>query len=86
MITTGPDRALWFTLNCANAVGRIVPSGQLEIHPLLTPGAGPVGIHAGPTGVWFTEILAARVGHITRMDRSARPPCPTATRARTRCW
>src|SRR5256885_359339 len=63
MITTFAGD-LWFTLNQANAIGRMTTGGEVTSYPLPTPAAGPVGISAGPDGVWFTELLASRAGRI----------------------
>jgi len=46
MITAGPDGALWFTLNQANAVGRLDPAVGVTMRTVPTPNAGPVGIAA----------------------------------------
>jgi virginiamycin B lyase len=65
MIVTGPDNALWFTLNQRNAVGRLTLSGKLTVRELPTAAAGPVGITAThDDAVWFTEILADKLGRI----------------------
>jgi virginiamycin B lyase len=64
MITTGPDGALWFTLNQASAIGRIDPRGDLTVRDTPTRGAGPVGIAATHDALWFTELIAARIGRI----------------------
>ena len=64
MITTGPDGALWFTLNQAHAIGRFGLGGEATIHPLPTPDAAPVGITATADAVWFVEIGAGQVGRI----------------------
>jgi virginiamycin B lyase len=65
MIVTGPDNALWFTLNQRNAVGRLALSGDLTVRELPTAAAGPVGIaKTHDDAIWFTEILAERLGRI----------------------
>jgi virginiamycin B lyase len=69
MITTGPDGALWFTLNAAHAIGRLEPSGNLTIREVPTRGAGPVGIAATHDDtVWFAAILADKLGRIPTDD------------------
>ena len=68
MITTGPDGALWFTLNAAGAVGRLDVRGALELRETPTPRSGPVGIAATHDAVWFTEILAGQLGRIPMDD------------------
>ena len=65
MVVTGPDNALWFTLNQGNAIGRLAPAGELTVRELPTAAAGPVGIAAThDDAVWFTEILADKFGRI----------------------
>jgi virginiamycin B lyase len=69
MITAGPDGALWFTLNGANAIGRLEPSGNMTIRPVPTPAAGPVGIAAThDDAVWFAAIRADKLGRIPTGD------------------
>jgi virginiamycin B lyase len=69
MITAGPDGALWFTLNAANAIGRLEPSGDLTIRAVPTPAAGPVGIAAThDDAVWFAAIRADKLGRIPTDD------------------
>ena len=65
MIVTGPDNRLWFTLNQRNAIGRLSPAGKLTVRELPTAAAGPVGIATThDDAVWFTEILADKLGRI----------------------
>jgi virginiamycin B lyase len=79
MITTGPDGALWCTLNKGNAIARVVPGAggaagstaraSLTVRALPTPNAGPVGITAThDDAVWFTEVLADKLGRIPMND------------------
>ncbi|MGH3781135.1 MAG: virginiamycin B lyase family protein [Pseudonocardiaceae bacterium] len=69
MITTGPDGALWFTLNQAHAVGRLSIDGEATIYPLPTPDARPVGITATADAVWFVELwVALETGAVARVD------------------
>ena len=66
-----PCPRLFFTLNRANAIGRISLAGDVAIHPLPTPNAGPVGITPAPDGaLWFVEIIAGQVGRIAVEDGS----------------
>ena len=43
MIVTGPDNALWFTLNQGNAIGRLAPAGGITVRELPTAGSGSGG-------------------------------------------
>lgn len=95
-ITAGVDQAVWFTLNQANAIGRITPSGQITLHPLPTPGAAPVGICGTADGaIWFVEIAAGQIGRIrtdgrieefSLPDRDARPHAIIADPTAGVCW
>ena len=42
MICTGPDRALWVTLNQAGAIARCTTAGEITTYALPTPGAALV--------------------------------------------
>jgi virginiamycin B lyase len=65
MITTGPDGALWFTMNQANSIGRLDTGGTLTKREVPTRGSGPVGITATHDDtVWFTAVLADKIGRI----------------------
>jgi virginiamycin B lyase len=77
MIACSGD-GVWFTLNQANAIG-FIPHGHavVEVRPLPTEGAGPVGIAVGTDGAaWFTEILAGQVGRIDRRGTITEFPLP----------
>jgi streptogramin lyase len=66
-IAAGPDGALWFTENSANALGRISPAGGVSTFSLASLGAnnGPLGIALGPGGLmYFTEANTGRIGSI----------------------
>jgi virginiamycin B lyase len=65
-ITSGPDRALWFTEYWANNIGRITPAGKLSLYPVPTAFCGANYIAAGPDGaLWFTELAGGKIGRIT---------------------
>jgi virginiamycin B lyase len=92
MITADED--LWFTLNQGNAIGRMTVTGEVTTFPLPTAAAGPVGISAGPHGVWLVEIIAGQVGRIDRdgtieefplPDRASKPHAVVATEDGG-CW
>ncbi|MGO8947078.1 MAG: virginiamycin B lyase [Ktedonobacterales bacterium] len=73
-ITTGPDGNLWFTEGnespntlklSGGTLGRISPSGAVQIFPLPDPASNPIGITAGPDGnVWFTESATDTIGRL----------------------
>jgi virginiamycin B lyase len=90
----GPDGALWFTLNQANAIGRITVDGDVALYPLPTPGAAPVGITSDGDAMWFAEIAAGQIGKISTdggieefplPDRTAKPHAIVAASAGD-CW
>jgi virginiamycin B lyase len=69
-------------------------TGEVTTIPLPTDAAGPVGISAGPRGVWFVEIIAGQVGRIDRdgtieefplPDRASKPHAVVATEDGG-CW
>jgi len=60
---------VWWAGSPRTAVGRLEPSGGLTVRQVPTPGAGPVGIAAThDDAVWFTEILADKLGRIPTDD------------------
>ena len=69
-VTAGPDGNIWFVETAANAVARVMPSGQvIEFSAGLSANAGLTDITAGPDGnLWFTEF-AGRIGRITPNGR-----------------
>ena len=95
MLAAGPDDALWFTLNQANAIGRIDLDGDGEPARPAHRGGRPVGITLGGDGaLWFVEIVAGQLGRITPdgridefplPDRAARPHAIVADPAGG-CW
>jgi hypothetical protein len=95
MITTGPDEALWFTLNQAGAIGRIGLDGKVMLHRLPSTDAAPVGITCGADdAVWFAEIAAGQIGRLGAdgtiqefplPDRAAKPHAIT-TAPSGKCW
>ena len=77
-IVAGADGNLWFGAN-PNAIlegfgsrgaidpgtiDRITPEGVVTAFPLPLGGVGVASLAAGPTGVWFTDPAADRVGEI----------------------
>jgi virginiamycin B lyase len=75
-ITTGPDGNIWFTERTPNTVARITPSGTITEFPIPstvpvtsdnpTGSSDPRFIRLGSDGaLWFTELLANKIGRIT---------------------
>jgi virginiamycin B lyase len=63
-IAAGHDGNLWFTETAANRIGRITPTGIIDVFPISRPGASPGQITAGPDrNLWFIESGA--IGRIT---------------------
>jgi hypothetical protein len=65
-LTTGTDKALWFTENRGDKIGRITTAGSIREFGIPTPNAGPITITTGPDGaLWFTEESGNKIGRIT---------------------
>jgi streptogramin lyase len=70
-ITAGPDGNVWFTeynskIFGGNNIGKITPSGAIQLYQLPQDGLGPIGITTGPDGnIWFVENGAGQVAKIT---------------------
>ena len=86
-ITTGPDGALWFVVNCCGPtngmIGRITTSGDVSYYP-VAPATGPaVGITSYAGQLWYgaTNLPERDKTFIQRMDTSghvtANFPIPT---------
>jgi streptogramin lyase len=64
-IVEGSDGNMWFTDQGANAIGRITPTGAIDIFPLPTANAKPNFIVVGADGaMYFTEGTANQIGRI----------------------
>ena len=73
-IANGFDGEMWFTDQGTTAIGRISPSGKVQMFPTPTREGNPIGIGGdanpfsitkGPDGaMWFTESAADRIGRI----------------------
>ena len=66
-LTTGPDRAIWFTDPGLNEIGRMTVSGSITEYPAPTASASPAGIVTGADGqLWFAEnSSASKIGEVT---------------------
>jgi virginiamycin B lyase len=68
-LTFGPGGALYIaesgTNIGGNAIGRLLPTGELKQFFLPAGAGSPWGIAAGPDGkIWFTEVAAGKVGRL----------------------
>lgn len=64
-IAAGPQKAMWFTEEFTNRIGRITMDGTITEFP-VTNGQEPEGITAGTDGnLWFTEPGANEIGRMT---------------------
>jgi virginiamycin B lyase len=63
-------------MNQCNAIGRISPEGEIDVHDLPTPRAAPVGITSAARGMWFAEIGAGQIGCITTTGEISEFPLP----------
>jgi virginiamycin B lyase len=61
-----PDRALWYTGQAGNLLGRLDPAtGQIREYPLRTPSSGPHGLVADNAGsIWFTANARGYIGKL----------------------
>jgi virginiamycin B lyase len=76
-ITSGPDKAIWFTEQIASKIGRITTAGVLAEYALPAGVTTPQSITSGPDGaLWFT--VALKVGRITTAGVMTFYSLPTA--------
>src|SRR5687767_941392 len=76
--TTGPDRALWFTLVHSGNIARLMPGDDVTTHTLNSMGCGPSLITSGPdSALWFTRNRDHRIGRITTDGTSTSFATPT---------
>ncbi len=77
MIAASGD-SLWFTANQTGAIGYIRGGdAAVQLFPIPTPHAGPVGITVGDDGAaWFCEIHAGAIGRVDRAGRFSEHPLP----------
>ncbi len=70
-ICVGPDKALWFTEEDANAIGRLTTAGKYTEFPTTMKYGEPSGIAKGPDGaLWFTDFTGDfGIGRITTAGR-----------------
>jgi streptogramin lyase len=74
-ITAGPDGAMWFTSH--QNIGRIAPTGVINLYPVPDQSKSPIRITAGPDGaLWFTEGYPDAIGRITTSGTITEYPVP----------
>lgn len=59
--------SVWFTDSRTNSIGKLdVRTGVVQLIPIPTKNAGPMGIALGPDGqsIWFTEITADKIAKL----------------------
>jgi len=82
-IAFGPDGALYVaesgTNIGGNAIGRLLPTGDVKQFFLPAGAGAPWGITVGPDGkIWFTEVSAGKVGRLDPATGALREfPLPT---------
>jgi virginiamycin B lyase len=63
-IAAGPDGTVWFTIDLADAIGR-VRAGKLERVQTAARTLEPVGLGVGPDGTaWYTDIAARAITRV----------------------
>ncbi len=76
-IAVGPDRALWFSEDRANRIGRMTTDGEFSSFPLPTGAAGPMTIAPGPDGAcWFSLRQGGAIGSIAPEGSISIHPLP----------
>lgn len=66
----GPDGNLWIAQSRGDEVAQLTPTGALTEYQVPIVGAQPLGITAGPGGMWFTLSHAHRIGFIAQGAQS----------------
>ncbi|HTS52116.1 MAG TPA: hypothetical protein VMH26_02480 [Burkholderiales bacterium] len=63
-VAVAADGTVWATLQSANQLIRIAPSGEMTQYDLPTPGASPTDVAVDPKGgVWIVEFRGNKVAH-----------------------
>jgi virginiamycin B lyase len=63
-VAVAADGTVWATLQSANQLIRIAPSGDMTQYDLPTPGASPTDVAVDTTGaVWLIEFRGNKVAH-----------------------
>jgi virginiamycin B lyase len=71
-IAAGADGSIWFTIDHANAIGRL-RNGRIERLPTSGRNIEPIGLAVAADGsAWYTDLAARAIAHITRVGEIAR--------------
>ena len=71
-IAAGADGTIWFTIDHADAIGRL-RDGRVERLPTSTRNIEPLGLAVAVDGsAWFTDIASRSIAHITGAGEIAR--------------
>ena len=69
-IAAGPDGSVWFTIDHADAIGRL-RNGHIERLPTSSRNIEPLGLAVGAVGsAWYTDLAARAIAHISTSARS----------------
>ncbi len=73
-VAVAADGTVWATLQSANQLMRIAPSGEITQYDMPTPGASPTDVAVDPKGgVWVIEFRGNRVAHFAEGKFSEYP-------------
>jgi virginiamycin B lyase len=76
-VALGPDGAVWFTLDNADAIG-VLRGDSIQRIPKTSENLEPLGLAVAPDGgVWFTDAVAEAIGHLSPDGTFESFPLPT---------
>jgi virginiamycin B lyase len=71
-IAAGPDGSVWFTIDHADAIGRL-RNGHIERLPTSSRNIEPLGLAVAADGsAWYTDLAARAIAHISTVGEIAR--------------
>jgi virginiamycin B lyase len=71
-IAAGADGSIWFTIDHANAIGRL-RNGRIERLPTLGRNIEPIGLAIADDGsAWYTDLAARAIARISSVGEIAR--------------
>ncbi len=78
-ITTGPDGAVWFSIQEPPGFGRLTPAGEMTVYPLSFTETESRGITAGPDcNIWQVAGFEEQEAFVARIGTGLEPPDCTA--------